>query len=248
MRFSTYFLRLFLALGFVAGCTAVSGQTAPINHNRVSPVYPEDILKQLAPDDVPPRSLALKPAEKARAIRLLVAVKRDETEWRKQMAICLLAMLGYDYERNRDELLKVWRRNGDDGTMAQLIRLYEQGHKELLQPLLARYDGWNASTSEGLGAFYGDQLEKNPQDFLAVLATFSPRRQLYLCTMAGAADGGGMNPKTERKVLVNLKDIGGDVANRCARGVRSGNQAGDQATQEEQKEIQKEAQDRQKKK
>jgi len=66
--------------------------------------------------------------------------------------------------------------------------------------------------------------------------------------MAGAADGGGMNPKTERKVLVNLKDIGGDVANRCARGVRSGNQAGDQATQEEQKEIQKEAQDRQKKK
>jgi len=152
VRFSTYFLRLFLALGFVAGCTAVSGQTAPINHNRVSPVYPEDILKQLAPDDVPPRSLALKPAEKARAIRLLVAVKRDETEWRKQMAICLLAMLGYDYERNRDELLKVWRRNGDDGTMAQLIRLYEQGHKELLQPLLARYDGWNASTSEGLGA------------------------------------------------------------------------------------------------
>ena len=239
---------LLTVLALVAGCTAVSGQTAPINHSRVSPVDPEDILKQLAPNDVPPRSLALKPAEKARAIRLLVAVKRDETEWRRQLAIYLLAMLGYDYERNRDELLKVWRRDGDDGTMAMLIRLYEQGHKEILQPLLARYDGWNASTSEGLGEFYGDQLEKNPKDFLAVLATFSPRRQLYLCTMAGVADGGGMNPRTERKVLANLKEIGGDVANRCARGVRAGNQAGDQATQEEQKEIQKEEQNKQKKK
>jgi hypothetical protein len=195
----------------------------------MNPADPLGILDQLAPNGTPPHSLALKAAEKARAIRLLVAVKRDETEWHKQLAIYLLATLGHDYELNRDELLKVWRKDGDDGTMELLIRLYEQGHKELLRPLVARYDGWNAATSEGLGTFYSEQLEKNPGDFLAVLETFSPKRQLYLCAMAGETDGGGMSLKTERKVLTNLREIGGEVANRCARGVREGNQEADRA-------------------
>jgi hypothetical protein len=165
----------------------------------------------------------LKPAEKARAIRLLLAVKRDETEWHRQLAVYLLATLGHDYEHNRDEVLRVWQKDRDDGTMELMIRLYGQGHKELLRPLLARYDGWNAATSEGLGTFYSEQLEKNPRDFLAALAMFPPRKQLYLCTMAGGTDGGGMGPKTEHKVLANLKQVGGDVADRCVRGVRAGN-------------------------
>jgi len=199
-----------------------------------------DILHELAPDDAPPASLKLKPTEKARAIRLLLAAKREESGWHKQLAIYLLATLGQDYERNRDALLRAWAKVGDDGTMALVIQLYEQGHEELLQPLLARYDGWNAATSEGLGTFYGDLMAKNPQDFLAVLATFPPRRQLYLCTSAGEADGGGMNPKTERRVLSNLKAIGGEVADRCASGVRAGNRSANEANQEEQKGIQNE--------
>jgi hypothetical protein len=113
--------------------------------------------------------------------------------------------------------------------MELLIQLYGQDHKELLQPLLAGYDGWKAATSEGLGGFYSDMLEKSPKDFLAVLSTFPPKRQLYLCTMAGETDGGGMSPKTERKVLDNLKEIGGDVANQCARGIRAGNRDADKA-------------------
>ncbi len=233
----------------LCGCYApVSGQSTPASHKVVNPEDTEGILHQLAPEDVPPHALALKPAERTRAIRLLKAVKRDETGWHRQLAVYLLASLGQDYEHNRDELLRVWRKDGDDGTMELLIGLYEQGHKEFLQPLLAGYNGWNAAASEGLGGFYGNQLEKNPQDFLAALATFSPRRQLFLCTKAGEADGGGINPKTERKVLTNLKNIGGEVADRCARGVRAGNRAGEQATEEEQKEIQKEAQEKQKKK
>jgi hypothetical protein len=86
------------------------------------------------------------------------------------------------------------------------------------------YDGWNAATSEGLGTFYSEQLARNPRDFLAALETFPAKRQLYLCTMAGGTDGGGMGPKPERKVLVNLKEIGGQTAILCARGVRLGNQ------------------------
>jgi hypothetical protein len=180
--------------------------------------------------------LTLKPSEKARAVRLLIAVKRDETGWHKQLAIFFLAALGHDYERNRDELLRVWRRDGDDGTMELLRQLYKQGHKELLQPLLARYDGWNAATSEGLGGFYSDMLEKSPKDFLAELSTFPPERQLYLCTMAGETDGGGMSHKTERKVLHNMEEIGGEVAARCARGVRAGNRDANKANSDLQQE------------
>jgi len=171
----------------------------------------------------------LKPAERARAIRLLVAVKRDETGWHRQLAVYLLATLGHDYQRNLDELLRVWHRDSDDGTMELLMRLYEQGHKELMQPLLAGYNGWNAATSEGLGTFYSGQLEKDPKDFLAVLATFPPHRQLSLCTAAGGTDGGRMGPERERKVLANLKAIGEEVATRCARGVREGSQDADNA-------------------
>jgi len=239
MRFRLTLGTLLAAMVFIPYCTNVSGQTEPANRNAVNRADPGDILKQLAPDDSPPRSLALKPADKARATRLLVAVKRDETGWHQQLAIYLLAMLGHDYELNRNELLKVWRKDGDDETMELLIRLYEQGHKEILEPLLARYDGWNASTSEGLGTFYSEQLEKNPRDFLAVLETFPPKRQLYLCTMAGGTDGGGMGFKTERKVLANLKVIGGEVANRCARGVRTGNQDADNANSDLQTESPK---------
>jgi hypothetical protein len=248
VRFPLYFFaHLLLSLAFLPIHTQITAQTAPALEKWVNPVDPEGILRQLAPDDVPPHSLAMKPAARARAIRLLVAVKRDETGWHRQLAVYLLATLGYDYARNREELLRVWRKDSDDGTMELLIRLYEQGHKEFLLPLLRDFNGNNVATSEGLGWFYGDLLEKNPRDFLTALATFPNRKQMDLCYAAGAEDGGGMSPKTERKVLANLKEIGSDVAISCARSVRSGNQDADEASQEEQREIQKENQKKQKK-
>jgi len=113
-----------------------------------------------------------------------------------------------------------------------MIDLYQQGHSELLTPLLARYDGWNAATTEGLGSFYSDELAKEPEAFLAVLATFSPKRQYELCTAAGGTDGGGMGPAVEKKVLLSLRRIGGEVAMRCARGVRAGNRDAEAANQD----------------
>jgi len=217
------------ALALATGFGVVLCQTAIAQSDAINPADPSGILRQLAPNDTPPRSLTLKPSERTRAIRLLIAVKRDETGWHRQLAQYLLATLGYGYERNRDELLRVWRKDGDDGTMELMIGLFDQGHKELLQPLLARYDGWNAATSEGLGTFYSDQLVKNPRDFLTALAMFPRRRQLYLCTAAGGTDGSGMGPSAERRVLANLKKIGGEVASRCARGVRTGNRDADEA-------------------
>jgi hypothetical protein len=92
-----------------------------------------------------------------------------------------------------------------------------------------------------LGGFYGDQLAKNAKEFLGVLETFPPKRQLELCTVAGEADGGGMAPKTERKALANLKLIGGEVAERCASGVRAGNRSAEETNREAQKEMQERA-------
>lgn len=227
----------------------VIGQPTTHKKTTVNPADPQGILNELAPNDVPPRSLALKPLERVRAIRLLVAVKRDETEWHRQLAVYLLASLDYDYQRNLDELLRAWKSAGDDGTMELLIGLYNQGHKELLKPLLAGFSGWNAAASEGLGSFFSDQLQGYPQDFLNALATFPPEKQLYLCTAAGETDGGGMGEGAERKVLANLKRIGGEVAARCARGVRTGNQSADAANHEEQTVILGEApEDKSKKK
>jgi hypothetical protein len=83
-----------------------------------------------------------------------------------------------------------------------------------------------------LGTFYSEQLEKNPSEFIAALATFAPRRQMELCTVAGGTDGGGMVPETEHRVLASLKEIGGEVANRCARGVRVGNRDAEAANKD----------------
>jgi hypothetical protein len=211
--------RRLLFMFLAVGCASFAGTAQPSATSGSS----NGILAQLAPDDAPPPSLKLDSAQRARAIPLLIAVKREEMGWRRELAAYLLATLGYEYAVNRDEILRVWREEGDDGNMGLLIDLYEQGHRELLHPLLARYDGWNAATTEGLGTFYGDELEKRPGEFLQALGAFSPARQLELCTAAGSTDGGGMGPEVERGVLANLKKTGTDVALRCARGVRKGN-------------------------
>jgi hypothetical protein len=242
-------------LAILPGSTPGACQSVPVQNGAVNSADSEDILRELAPDDAPPPKLTLKPAARARAIRLLVAVKRGETGWRRQLAIYLLMTLGYDNERNREELLRVWRgcvaphpeTGCDDDTMELIVWLYEQGHKEFLRPLLAGGPHSGGALSEGLGTFYSEQLERNPRDFVSALGAFSPREQSDICELAGGTDGGGMGPKTERKVLANLKAIGGELADRCARGVRLGNREVNEADREEQQEIEKQTQTKPKK-
>jgi hypothetical protein len=126
-----------LALAVIA--MLAPGQTgSPAHFDKNSSA---SILDQLAPADAYPSSLRLKPSERANAIHELLVVKRDETGWHRELADYLLATLGHDFEANRDALLRVWRGDGDDDTTGLLIQLYGQGHKGLLQPLLARFDG-----------------------------------------------------------------------------------------------------------
>jgi hypothetical protein len=220
-----------------AGGSALRGQTESVKSNTVSKPDPDAILHELAPENGPPDSLKLNPAQKEKAIRLLLIVKHNETGWNQQLAEYLLATLGFDYQQNRDELLRVWRgcvvkgfdRDCDEDTLELLVHLSQHGDKTLLRPILAGWRYSDGALSEGLGTFISDQLERNPKDLVAALETFSPRAQRGICELGGSADGGGMGPKTARKVLSNLKAVGGEVSERCAHGVRVGNGGADKA-------------------
>lgn len=227
----------FATLTLLSSTSAVLGQSAPYGNAEANPSDPQDILFQLAPEDVPPSSLNLRSLEKARAIRLLRGVKRDETGRHRQLAIYLLATLGQDYERNRDALLRIWQgcavkdstSECTEDTADFLLKLYVQGHKELLRPLLEGGPNSDAALAEELGTFFADQLEKNPNGFLTALASFPPRQQAAICELGGGTDGGGMGPEAERKVLHNLNRFGGKIAARCAHSVRAGNKAAEDA-------------------
>ena len=241
MGFRLRFLaHLLVILVILTRNTAIVGQAAPANNEAVSPTDPEGIFQELAPDTIPLTDIKPKPANRARAIRLLLAIKHNETGWNRQKAIYLLAMLGYDYERNRDELLKVWhgcvvKEDGtecDFMTALALIGLYEHGHKELLRPLLAGCRNSDGALSEALFPFYAEQLERNPRDFLAALASFPRKEQQSICKYAAWEYDDGPDPETLRKVFNRLMKIGGGVADRCARSYKESGQAAEDANRD----------------
>jgi hypothetical protein len=216
----------------VAGAIAISAQTAPADIEKISPPDTDAVLRELAPDTVPLDEVKPKPANRTRAIRLLSAVKGQETGWNRQLAIYLLASLGYDYAGNREELLRIWHHcvtkdfNEDcnEDTAMILVGLYRQGHKELLRPLLACARNSDGALSEELFPFYAEELARNPSDFVAVLAAFSLKDQSHICECAATGDGDGMPAEVMHRVLRNLGKVGGAVAARCARSYKAGNQ------------------------
>jgi hypothetical protein len=217
-------IRCSLAFAIIV-CGLSAGQSPPSVNPPASSAQPISIIDRLAPDGVPPATLQVKQSERTRTIQLLFAAKREESGWRKELAIYMLATLGQNYEENRNELLREWRKSYDDNTMELLIGLYDQGHHEFLRPLLAAGPKSDAALAEGLGTFYADQLEKDPVRFLAALSTFPAKVQGNLCELAGETDGGGMASESEQRVVKRLRLIGSRVATRCALGVRAGNQA-----------------------
>ncbi len=235
----TFRLRAFnflsVAIVLLFCCTVGSGQTATAPDDETGLIDPQGVLRELAQG--PLDSLTPKPANRSRAVRLLQAVKRQNTGWNRQEAVYLLALLDNDYALNRDELLKVWHgcvfkednTDCDERTAMALIGLYKHGHKEILRPVLAGGRHSDGALSEALGPFYAEQLKRNPRDFVSILATFPPKEQSAICWLGGAEDGGGMPPNDEHKVLANLRAVGRNVANRCARAVRAGDQDADNA-------------------
>lgn len=225
-------------IAFLTACTTLFGQPAKAGRPLLAQVGSGDIINELAPNSIPPSSLVLRSAQRTRAVRLLLVAKQQETGLRRQIAVYLLATLGQDYRDNLDELLRVWHgcvvknlvQGCDENTGDMLIKLYQQGHREVLRPILAGCRHSDGALSEELYPFYADQLEHSSKDFVTALATLQLDDQVYLCTQIGRdvceqSGGGPMNgslPKAMRTVLANLKENGGEVADRCSRAAQQG--------------------------
>jgi hypothetical protein len=199
-------------------------QTPPNHANRSAAQYRGNILEELAPHDNIPLTLHLEQKERTRAIRMLLDVKRENPEpWRRQLATYLLATLDYNYTTNRDELLHDWSRTNDDGLMELLNDIYKQGHKECLLPLMRDDTGYNIATSEGIGEVYSNALTRNPEEFLAILASLPKKRQNAVCGAIGRMDGGGISDKKVSILSQILRHAGSPLALQCAQQIRAAN-------------------------
>jgi hypothetical protein len=97
-----------------------------------------------------------------------------------------------------------------------LIYLYRNGHPEILPPLLSSSaNNYNADGAESLGSFISEEVVKSPKDFLDALRSFPPSKQERVCSVAGAAGGGGMAPPDLRGARKQLGALNDEVARRC---------------------------------
>jgi hypothetical protein len=185
-----------------------------------TPPKPEsDIVERLLLHFDPATVADLKPAERAAAVKELEAAETQATGKRAREIAFLLAALGSNYSLNRDDLISICApvptTACDEDTAALLIALYQSGHFEVLQPLLAMGPRSDAALAEALGEFYGDLLTKRPLEFLAAIRSMPPGVQNDLCELAGGEDGSGMTPNDFKQVRQELRHIGDGVALRC---------------------------------
>ena len=192
----------------------------------------QDVVGKILPDGNPRRLVMPKRSERESVIHQLRATRATAQGEHAQQVVFLLAVLGADYERNRDYLLWVLKgcevpeiKHGcDDMTGEYLIYLYEHGHPEILAPLLSSsVKDYSAAGSEGLGAFFSELVAKSPNAFLDAVRSFPASAQRKMCYFAGAADGGGMSPADLRKVRNQLGAMNDEIARRCLRQIEQAN-------------------------
>jgi hypothetical protein len=222
--------RLYLPLTLL-WCAVAQTQNShrPIRHVDFSD--PEGIIHQLAPENFPPPVLAIRASERARTIQMLLEAKRSETGWHRELAVYFLICLGQDYEQNRNALLRAWESTRDEDTMALIIRIYQQGHSELLKTIIKAAIHSDGALSEELGDFFGSALRTQPRKIILAISEFPVQDQAAICSLAGSGDGGGMAADTEARVLRNLATINGKVAARCALSVRNEGKGADATNQ-----------------
>lgn len=171
-------------------------------------------------------------------MRSLLAVQRREVGLKHQLATYLLAAIGSDYEVNRNLLLSIWREcvsndfshGCDENTGDFLIKLYGQGHAELLHPLMAGCKYADGALSEELYPFYLDRLSSETDEFLRSLARLPAPEQQKICERVGeevcAESGGGPTdesyPQTMRNLLIKLETRHGETSLACSRSLTTG--------------------------
>ena len=211
---------LFLLLTFAA--LSVGQQSA-------APAAQPDIVRILMPVGVPLRKVPAGNVPKNEAISKLNELKKSASGKRLQEISFLLAVLGSDYEKNRDYLLSLLNncatRKGicDEDPGAYLVNLYRRGHNELLAPLLDAANTRHAALAELLGSFYSSVITRSPSAFVAAIKTRPQPEQKNLCYMAGAGDGSGMPPEEVNKVRKALRTSSDKVAKDCLAQVEQAN-------------------------
>ena len=95
-----------------------------------------------------------------------------------------------------------------EDTAGYLIKLYEDGDKALLKPLLEAGLTSDGALSEILGDFYSNVLWKKQREFLEALKSRPREEQHTLSRLAATTDGSGMSGDMLRDVRRNLSRIG----------------------------------------
>ncbi len=185
----------FIGIALLAVVASAAGQSPSPRAERS-----QTVVEKLMPDGGTRRLRLPKPEERAPVIRQLQRMQTDIHKPDVQRVAFLLAVLGLDYERNRDYLLWVFKgcsvpeiKHGcDDMTGEFLAYLYEHGHSEVLKPLMKDGNSYNAAGSEFVGDFLSKLIAKSPDNFLDGVRSFPAPTQKKICYFAGSADGGGM--------------------------------------------------------
>ncbi|PYP86809.1 MAG: hypothetical protein DMG65_18120 [Candidatus Angelobacter sp. Gp1-AA117] len=181
------------------------------------------------PVGVPLRKVPAGNVPKDEAINRLNEQKKNANGKRLQEISFLLAVLGNDYEKNRDYLLSLLnhcttgRGICDEDPGAYLVNLYRRGHNELLPPLLDAGRTRHAALAELLGSFYSSVITQTPKAFIAAIQSRPQPEQKALCYMAGASDGSGMPPEDVNKVRKALRASTDKLAKDCLAQVEQAN-------------------------
>jgi hypothetical protein len=116
-----------------------------------------------------------------------------------------------------------------EDTAGYLIKLYEDGDRPLLKPLLEAGLTSDGALAEILGDFYANVLWKNPREFLEALKLRSKKERQSLCRLAATTDGSGMGGDMLSDVRRNVGHMGSEhgrlapVARICVREVNKAN-------------------------
>ncbi|HZS47308.1 MAG TPA: hypothetical protein VFC63_19720 [Blastocatellia bacterium] len=195
----------------------------------------KDILHKLIPDEFAEVS-KLNGIDHKEAVSALLDAQEAAIGMKKISIAYLLAVLGQDYEDNRNAVATAISGCGTESNSdnCEVITsygtdLFNRGDKTLLKPLLEAGIGSDGTLAETLGDFYSNVLWKDPQTFLQSLSEFPKEQQAELSMLAGAADGSGMGDDMSRDVRQNLSQIAGQknndlalVAKTCLDGVNKG--------------------------
>jgi hypothetical protein len=194
-----------------------------------------DIVATLLPNGDPHRVLTLTAPERQTAIKQLQAAQKQSAGKKQVQVAFLLAALGSDYARNSNYLIRNLRKcagpshESDCDVTAPgefLIALYEQGHRDVLKPLmLTGLDTYNAALQESLGDFLARVLINSPAVFLDTIRPLTPKTQRRVCDLSGSTDGGGMSAANLQLVRNKLNAIHDEVAGTCLRAVEAANRS-----------------------